>query len=144
MASRAHGHFREARRVGLVVVASSDRRGRLPVDDLLELKLRGVAIEEGTQFYERVTGKIFVPELRPSQLIFARDFQVRRRTLALKRALDVVLSAIGLVLGAPLFLLAAIAASRTVSSASRFIGTQMASPPALSMVETTSSAFARS
>src|SRR5262249_21262819 len=47
--------------VDRVVVASSERRGTLPVAELVDLKLGGVAIEEGIDFYEKVTGKIFVP-----------------------------------------------------------------------------------
>ena len=41
-------------------------------ESLLELKLRGgVAVEEFSSFYERLTNKISTEELRPSQLIFA-------------------------------------------------------------------------
>jgi sugar transferase (PEP-CTERM system associated) len=92
-----------------VLVAYPDRRGTLPVEQLLEVKFRGVEVEEGVAFYERETGKIFVHELKPSQLIFAEGFRVRPATRRLKRLLDVVIAAIGLVLAAPLMLLTAIA-----------------------------------
>jgi sugar transferase (PEP-CTERM system associated) len=92
-----------------VIAACSDRRGVLPVEQLLELKLRGVTIEEGVAFYERVTGKIFVRELLPSQIIFSEGFQVRRRTLAVKRAFDVVCAIVGLVLALPLMIATAVA-----------------------------------
>ena len=39
---------------------------------LLELKLRGIQVEEGLELYERVTGKVFVPALKPSDLVFGR------------------------------------------------------------------------
>jgi len=96
-------------RIRQIIVGSSDRRGKLPMDALLELKFRGVAVEDGSDFYERVTGKLFVRELRPSQLVFSHGFYVARRTLVAKRILDVVGASLGLVLGAPLMLLAAIA-----------------------------------
>ena len=48
-------------------------------------------------------------ELKPSQLIFAHGFQLRRTTLVLKRAFDILAAAVGLVLAAPLMLLTAIA-----------------------------------
>ena len=55
-----------------VVIAVGDGRGHLPLESLLELKLRDdVAIEESAVFYERLTGKISTGQLRPSQLIFA-------------------------------------------------------------------------
>ena len=58
-------------RIEFVLVAYPDRRGTLPVEQLLEVKFRGVEVAEGVTFYERETGKIFVRELKPSQLIFA-------------------------------------------------------------------------
>jgi sugar transferase (PEP-CTERM system associated) len=95
--------------VGLVVVAYADRRGAFPAEDLLELKVRGIDVEEGVDFYERMTGKIYVQELRPSQLIFARGFHVRRGALRLKRLLDVVCASAGLVLALPLMAITALA-----------------------------------
>ncbi|MCC6552252.1 MAG: TIGR03013 family PEP-CTERM/XrtA system glycosyltransferase [Polyangiaceae bacterium] len=99
----------EERGVAAVIVACPDRRRGFPVDELLELKLRGVQIEEGTDLYERVTGKIFVRALLPSQIIFSQGFHVRRRTLAVKRAFDVVCAAIGLIVALPIMIVTAIA-----------------------------------
>jgi sugar transferase (PEP-CTERM system associated) len=92
-----------------VIVACTERRGGFPVDALLELKLRGVEIEEGIDFYERATGRIFVKELKPSHIIFSRGYQVRRRTLLAKRVFDVACAGAGLVLALPLMVLTAIA-----------------------------------
>ena len=92
-----------------VLVAYPDRRGTLPVEQLLEIKFRGVEVEEGVDFYERTTGKIYVRELKPSQLIFAEGFTARTTTRRLKRLLDVVVAGIGLFMAAPLMLLTAIA-----------------------------------
>jgi exopolysaccharide biosynthesis polyprenyl glycosylphosphotransferase len=50
-----------------------------------------------------------VRELKPSQLIFADGFTVRPRTRRLKRLLDLVIAAFGLVLAAPIMLLTAVA-----------------------------------
>jgi sugar transferase (PEP-CTERM system associated) len=92
-----------------IVVAYPDRRGTLPVEQLLEVKFRGVEVDEGVNFYERIAGKIFVRELKPSQLIFAEGFTSRPTTRRLKRILDVVVAVIGLILAAPLMLLTALA-----------------------------------
>jgi sugar transferase (PEP-CTERM system associated) len=95
--------------IQVVLVAYPDRRGTLPVEQLLEVKFRGVDVQEGVSFYERETGKIFVRELKPSQLIFADGFTIRPTTRRLKRLLDVVFASVGLLLSAPLLLLAAVA-----------------------------------
>lgn len=95
-------------RIEVVLVAYPDRRGTLPVEQLLEVKFRGVEVQEGVAFYERETGKIFVRELKPSQLIFAEGFTARPATRRLKRMLDVAFATVGLVLAAPLILLTAL------------------------------------
>ncbi len=91
--------------VDLVLVAYPDRRGTLPVDQLLEVKFRGVEVEEGVDFYESMTGKIYVRELKPSQLIFAHGFTARVTTRRLKRILDLVCAVLGLILAAPIMAL---------------------------------------
>jgi sugar transferase (PEP-CTERM system associated) len=110
------GRFRDLRRlveqhdISLVVVACADRRGAIPLEELLDLKVRGVEIQEGADFYERVSGRIFVPALKPSQIIFSHGFSVRRRrTLVMKRIFDVVCATAGLLLGLPLMALTALA-----------------------------------
>jgi sugar transferase (PEP-CTERM system associated) len=92
-----------------VVVSLSDRRGHLPIQELLRAKLSGVRIEDAATTYERISGKILTDGLAPSWLIFSDGFQASRGTRVVKRLVDVVLAAIGLVLSAPLMLLTAIA-----------------------------------
>ena len=109
------GTFSQLRRVvyenGIrrILVCQAQRRGKLPVTELLELKFSGVEIEEGADFYERQTGRVFASELRPSQLVFADGYRITRRTLLFKRWLDVLGASIGLVLAFPLMVFAAIA-----------------------------------
>jgi exopolysaccharide biosynthesis polyprenyl glycosylphosphotransferase len=67
-----------------------------------------VEVEEGVNVYEREKGKIFVRELRPSQLIFSEGFTARPATRRLKRILDVFCAGVGLVLAAPIMLLTAL------------------------------------
>jgi sugar transferase (PEP-CTERM system associated) len=97
------------RAVDRIVVAVSDRRGRLPLGELLEAKLSGIEVEDATTIYERLTGKILIDDLKPSWMIFSNGFVVSKATRVLKRAIDLVLAAIVLTLGAPLMLLTAIA-----------------------------------
>jgi sugar transferase (PEP-CTERM system associated) len=92
-----------------VIVSLSDRRGHLPIQELLRAKLSGVRIEDAATTYERISGKILTDGLAPSWLIFSDGFQASRVTRVVKRLVDVILAAIGLVLAAPLMLLTAIA-----------------------------------
>lgn len=98
-----------ARSVDQVVVSLSDARGKLPMEKLLEMKLDGVQFEHLASVYEKYTGKIAVENLRPSWLIFSEGFRKSRVQQTVKRVLDVVLAAVGLVLAAPVMLLVAIA-----------------------------------
>ena len=92
-----------------IVVGLSDRRGKLPIDELLHAKMAGVRVEEATTTYERITGKILIDELRPSWLIFSDGFRVSRLTRWLKRGFDLTLSLVLAIVSAPFMLLTAIA-----------------------------------
>jgi sugar transferase (PEP-CTERM system associated) len=98
------------RDVDRVVVSLSDARGKLSMEDLLQIKLtRGVRFDHLASVYEEYTGKIAVENLRPSWLIFSEGFRRRRVFAATKRLFDVTCAAIGLVLTAPLMALIAFA-----------------------------------
>jgi sugar transferase (PEP-CTERM system associated) len=102
-----------ARSVDQVVVSLSDARGKLPMDKLLEMKLDGVSFQHLASVYENYTGKIAVESLRPSWLIFSPGFKKSRFQRFTKRVLDIGVAMIGLVLAAPLMLLAALAVKVT-------------------------------
>jgi sugar transferase (PEP-CTERM system associated) len=95
--------------VDRIVVGLSDRRGKLPISELLEAKLSGVHVEDATSMYERLTGKILVDDLKPSWLIFSDGFVISRWTRFQKRGIDLVLASVGTILSAPLTLLTALA-----------------------------------
>ena len=95
--------------VDRIIVGLSDRRGRLPIQELLQAKLSGVRVEDATTTYERLTGKILLDDLKPSWLIFSDGFRASRLTRVLKRMLDLSLSMIGFLLAAPLMAITALA-----------------------------------
>jgi sugar transferase (PEP-CTERM system associated) len=95
--------------VDRIVIALSDRRGRLPIAELLRAKLRGIQVEDATTMYERLTGKILVDDLKPSWLIFGDGFVISKGTRIVKRAFDLAASAAGLVCAAPAMLVTALA-----------------------------------
>jgi sugar transferase (PEP-CTERM system associated) len=92
-----------------VVVAAMDYRGRLSMDSLLQCKTRGVRVQEGSSYYEQLTGKIMIEGLRKSWLIFSDGFVVSRGTLFAKRLLDILVAAVGLILSLPVMVLVALA-----------------------------------
>jgi sugar transferase (PEP-CTERM system associated) len=96
-------------RVNRIIVGLENRRGSLPIEELLEAKLQGVRIEEPETIYERLTGKIMLDGLKPSWLIFSDGFRARWVTRAVKRGIDVALALIGLALGAPLMIVTGLA-----------------------------------
>lgn len=95
--------------VDCIVVASKSRSEHFPSEALLAAKLGGRRVESGVSFYERVTGRVYLRDLRPSYLIFSEGFQVNRLSRALKRMLDVAVSGLGLTLAAPMLAVAALA-----------------------------------
>jgi sugar transferase (PEP-CTERM system associated) len=92
-----------------IVVAMPDRRGNLPVSELLACRFRGITIEEGTRVFERFTGRLAVESLTPSTLIFGDGFGARRLPRLLMRALSLAVALVALVLTAPLIALIALA-----------------------------------
>jgi sugar transferase (PEP-CTERM system associated) len=97
------------RRVDRVVVSLADARGKLPMDELLRMKLdKGVTFDHLPTVYEEYTGKIAIENLRPSWLIFSGGFKKTRLLLAAKRALDIVAAFIGLLLLAPIMVAVAL------------------------------------
>src|SRR5438270_1351725 len=97
-----------AHQIDRIVVGLSDRRGKLPVEELLRAKMAGVRVEDATTTYERVTGKILIDDLRPSWLIFSEGFRVSRVTRLMKRTIDLTLSLVMAVLALPLMVLTAL------------------------------------
>jgi sugar transferase (PEP-CTERM system associated) len=91
-----------ARRVHRVIVAMEDRRGTLPVMEMLHLRLNGVKIEEATSWLEKISGRIEVDNLYPSWLIFAEGFRFSATFLVLRRLIAILASAVLLLVVLPL------------------------------------------
>ena len=96
-------------RVDRVVVASKSRDEAFPASALLWAKLYGLRVDSGIAFYERVVGRIYMRDLRPSYLLFSEGVRMSRPGEALKRLLDVTSALAGLTLSLPFMLLAALA-----------------------------------
>lgn len=88
-------------KVHRVIVAMPDRRGTIPVQELLSLRVRGVKIEEAASWLEKMSGRIEVEQLYPSWLIFADGFRFSAGMSLVRRLLSVLASAVLLLLVLP-------------------------------------------
>jgi exopolysaccharide biosynthesis polyprenyl glycosylphosphotransferase len=95
-------------RAQVVVVAMEDRREGLPMEGLLALRTRGGRVVDDVGFAEAALQRIPRSLVRPSALIFEEGFRVSRATRIAKRLTDVVVSAVMLVVLAPLMAFAAL------------------------------------
>ena len=89
-------------RIDRVIVALPDRRGSLPVQELLQLKLSGVKIEEAATWLEKIHGRIELEHLCPSWLILADGFCFSGALTICRRVLSILASAVLLVVVLPL------------------------------------------
>lgn len=92
-----------------IAVGMTERRDRLPVEELLELRFSGIVIEEAAQTYEDVRKRICTKQLRPAQLIFSGELGPRPGSVMLQSLYSLVIAAVGTILTAPLMLLTALA-----------------------------------
>jgi len=97
-----------ARKVDRVVVSLADARGKLPVDQLLDMKLNdGVSFDHLASVYEEYTGKIAVENLRPSWFIFSDGFRKSPALITAKRVIDLGVGVVGGLVALPIMLIVA-------------------------------------
>ena len=91
-----------------IVVAPDDRRGALPMADLLECKQHGVVVTDLVRFMERESGRVKLTAA-PSWLVFSDGFHVSPLRKATKRFFDIFCAALLLAVSWPFMLLVALA-----------------------------------
>jgi sugar transferase (PEP-CTERM system associated) len=96
-------------RIDRVVLSLKERRGGMPVRQLLNLKFAGVGVEDVHSCFERLSGRITLEHLSPSWLILSDGFKKSPLSLAVKRTVDILVSAVLLILVSPLLPLVALA-----------------------------------
>ena len=99
--SRNFEEIISGKKVDQIVVALSERRGALPVRELLTSKLKGIEIFDAPSFYEELTGKLLLEDLHPSWFIYSKGFKITPFKKAWKRALDIILSFVGILFVLP-------------------------------------------
>ena len=68
---RSIAHICREHKAEMVVVALEDRRGTMPVKELIDCKLDGVEMVKGIGFLEELTGKLMVEKVNPSWIIYS-------------------------------------------------------------------------
>ncbi|MGZ6142931.1 MAG: sugar transferase, partial [Myxococcales bacterium] len=94
-------------RVDTVVIASDERRSRLPIDELIRMRLSGVTVLPAQRFAERVLRRIPLSLVRPSDLAIGEGLISPLRS-AVKRVFDIVMSALLLICASPVLLVLAV------------------------------------
>lgn len=99
-------------KVSEVVVAQQERRrteGGFPVPELMECKLRGVAVTHGIDFYERELKRVKLDMVHPSWIVFSDGFRASKSRAFAKRFLDLFISLTLAAILLPFVILTAIA-----------------------------------
>ena len=90
-----------------IVIAVRDRRsGGLPVQDLLECRLRGVKVTELSTFFEREYRQLLLESLNASWMVLGEGFRQGWFRITAKRLFDLVVSAVLLVVAFPVMFIA--------------------------------------
>lgn len=95
--------------VSRIIVALDDRRGMLPTRELVTLRVKGVRIDDASSALSALTGRIPLRAVRPSWFVFSDGFHRSRWNDFLKRALDLVVSIVCLLISLPVMILVALA-----------------------------------
>jgi sugar transferase (PEP-CTERM system associated) len=88
------------------IVVAVDDHSRIPLDNLLPLKTRGIPVTSFNSFVERQTGRIEMVWLEVPWLIHTPGFQFRLIDDALKRLTDILISVAALIICLPVLLIA--------------------------------------
>jgi lipopolysaccharide/colanic/teichoic acid biosynthesis glycosyltransferase len=90
-----------------IVVGLEDRRGNMPMKELLQLHYEGMAIEEASRTYESVNQRVCARDLDAQELIFSHDLTPDAAVLSMQRVLDWCAAVILLIISAPLMVIVA-------------------------------------
>jgi sugar transferase (PEP-CTERM system associated) len=99
----------ERQNVDRILLADVDSCSDTLGQQLVTLRARGVAMEDCHSFYERLVSKIAIADLSPEWIVRCKGFRRDRLVMLTKRMVDILASAVGLLVTAPITLLTAAA-----------------------------------
>ncbi len=85
----------------IIVAVRQQRGGVLPLRSLLECRLNGVQVTDLARFFERVHGQVPIESLKASWLIYGNGFRQSGPRALVKRAFDLVVATLLLLLMLP-------------------------------------------
>jgi exopolysaccharide biosynthesis polyprenyl glycosylphosphotransferase len=91
-----------------IIVGMADRRQRLPMYQLLDLKFSGIQIQEASVAYEHTHHRVSLQDLRPADLVFASNQGDLRFLTQMQSLYSWVLALIGFILTLPIMVIVAI------------------------------------
>ncbi len=86
-----------------LVIALRQRRGQMPVKEILRCKLKGVQVIDGLDYYERLTGKLMIERTNYSWFIYSDGFRLTSFMRLHKRMFDIFWALIGITLSLPIY-----------------------------------------
>ena len=92
-----------------IIVAMDQRRGALPVQELLDARLKGIEVLDLAKFMERECRKIYIDLIHPSWMVFGEGFRNDMLRRVAKRAFDLVVALAVLFIFWPLVAVTAVA-----------------------------------
>ena len=95
-------------RVDQIVIAVEDRRGKLPVEELVECKLQGVRVTELAATFEREYRQVSLESISASWIMLNEGFLQGALRSGLKRLFDLCVSTLLLLLTTPVIAVAAV------------------------------------
>ena len=84
-----------------VIIAMEQQRGEMPMQELLNLRFKGIIVEDVGTLRERLSGKIQLDGLRPSTFLYGEGFRLRTSQQFARQLLSAVAAAVGLLLFSP-------------------------------------------
>jgi sugar transferase (PEP-CTERM system associated) len=91
-----------------IVVGMPERRERLPVNQLLDLRLSGLQIDDAMTTYEATFSRISTRDLRPSQLIFSTELGPKPGRVMLQSIYSTAIAMVVAAITLPVMLLVAV------------------------------------
>lgn len=91
-----------------IVVGMAERRNRLPVQELLDIRFSGIMIEDVADTYEVAMRRVCSRVIQPSQLIFSSALGPRPHAITIQNFYSFLIGVAGLVASSPLMLITAI------------------------------------
>lgn len=79
-----------------IIVAIENQRNELPVQELLALRFRGMEVQLATGLNERLSGRLQLDGLRPSDFLFSEGFRIKPSQQIGRQMLSTLVSLIGL------------------------------------------------